>query len=246
MISLNPRTLRAAAIVGVVLLSAGCDKRLEDDKPNFDGNLIHYFPFSGNGVDEVTGQNFDVHGATYLTDRKEQPENSIFFNGVNSWLEINAGLEAEEGTAAFWIFPCLCKENNPLFVKQLAGSDSFFGQYYIGYNEEGQIETSCQGKWNVETDVVIQANKWFHVAVRWSDASGVVDVFVNAKKVLTEKYTVDPSQLPDDAAVSYLGRILHDANSGNGKSVYYKGKLDELRLYNKWLPYDAIKDLYQE
>lgn len=245
MISLNSGALKAAAIVGVVLLSAGCDKKLEDDKPNFDNNLIHYFPFSGNGVDEVTGQEFDLHGVTFMADLKGKKASSAHFDGYNDWMELTAGLKEKEGTISFWIYPCMCKENNPIFVKKAPESDSFFGEYYVGFNEEGKVEAVCRGKWNVETGIVIEANKWRHVVVRWDDDSGVVDIFVNGKKILSQEYSVDPSALPDDATPAYLGKILHQPEAGGDiETIYYKGRLDEARLYNVWLPYDAVKRLY--
>ncbi|HYH56537.1 MAG TPA: LamG-like jellyroll fold domain-containing protein, partial [Anseongella sp.] len=209
--------------------------------------LIHYFPFSGNSSDEVTGQAYDSHGATYLSDRKGAEASAIFFNGINGWMELGADLQIPEGTLALWIFPCLCKEYNPLFVKKSVETDGQFGQYYVGYSEAGRIETSCNGKWNLETGVAIEANKWFHLAFRWNDATGVIDVFVNGKKVLSEQYSTDPSKFPGGAGETFLGKILNKSASGEEvETVYYKGKLDEIRLYDKALPYDAIKELYTE
>ncbi|QEC53371.1 concanavalin A-like lectin/glucanase superfamily protein [Anseongella ginsenosidimutans] len=247
MISLKKRAMKALAAAALMVLAAGCDKKLEDDKPDFSSNLIHYFPFSGNGVDDVSGQEFDMHGITYLSDRKGTENSSAFFNGFSGWMDISVGLKEKAGTLSFWIYPCLCKENNPLFVKKSVESDPYFGKYYVGYSEEGRIEAMCNGKWNVETDIVIQANQWYNVVLRWDDASGIVDIFVNGKKKLSKEYTVDASALPDDATPAYLGKILHKPEEGGAvETVYYKGKLDDVRLYNIWLPYEEIEALYTE
>ena len=237
----------AAAVGMIIALGVGCDKDLTKDEPDFSSNLVHYFPFSGSANDDVTGEEFGLYNVGFLTDRKAKVESSAFFNGINGWMDINANLKDKEGTLSFWIFPCLCKEYNPLFVKKAPENDPFFGQYYVGYSEAGKIETSCRGKWNVETGVEVTANKWHHLVIRWDDSSGLVDIFVNGKKVLSAEYSVDPSALPDDTTPGFLGKTVNKSEeSGDIKTVYYKGKLDEIRMYNKWLPYSEIKALYNE
>lgn len=239
--------IRFAVLLGFVVFSAGCDKKLSSDKPDFSNNLISHFPFSGNGVEAVSGKAYELKGVTFLSDRKGKEASSAFFNGFSSWMDVKIPMQAQEGTLSFWIFPCLCKEYNPLFVKKAVENDPFFGEYYVGYSEAGKIEAVCQGKWNVETDVVIEANKWYHITVRWNDASGLIDIFVNGKKKLSKNYTVDPSKLPAEPTPTFLGKILNKSDEGGPiQTVYYKGKLDDVRLYNIALPYEEIEALYKE
>lgn len=246
MISLRTHALKAMAAATVILLAAGCDKDLNDDKPDFSSNLVHYFPFSGNSVDEVTKQEYDMHGVTFLSDRNDTEASSAFFNGFSGWMDISAGLKEPEGTVSFWIFPCLCKENNPIYVKKSLETDPLYGQYYIGFSEAGEMQTSCRGKWDTKSEPLIQPNRWYHIVIRWDDASGVVDIFVNGKKKHSAQYTVDPSNLPDDIAPTYMGKLDEKVEGKPSTVEFYKGKFDDARYYNKWLPWEAIDDLYTE
>lgn len=242
------KSLAANALSAIVLLFgfSGCDKLPADPDVSYEGNLVHYFPFSGNSTDEVSGQTYDAHGGTYLSDRKGVEASAIFFNGFSTWMDLGANLGAKEGTLSFWIFPCLCKEHNPLFVKKSVETDPEYGKQYVGYSEAGEIETSCEGKWDVKTGVVIQANRWYHLAFRWEDAAGTIDIFVNGKKVQTVEYDAAPDA-GGGSEPTYVGKILNKSKDGGSiKTVYYKGKLDEVRLYNKALPYSEIKALYTE
>lgn len=230
--------------LAMILTVYGCAKGEgpgSEPEPDFEKNLVFNFPFSGNTLDEISQQEYNAQGAVFLTDRKGKEASAIFFNDKH-WIDLDAKLNDPEGTLALWINPCLCKLYNPLFSRKSVEEDSLFGKYYFGFDEEGRILTSCQGKWDVMTDIVIEPNKWCHLVVRWNDLDGLIEIFVNGKKKLSEKYTVNPSEVPNGGGDAYLGKILNKATPADS-TVFYKGKLDEIRRYNIWVNEDEIKRL---
>lgn len=233
--SFSKACLAGALLVGLL----GCDKVATE--ANYDEFLVRYFSFSADGADEISGQDFDTHGAAPTKDRFNTENSAMFFNKQGTetinWMEIKGGLNAPEGSMSVWVNICCLYKVNPLIVSQSGGSDP---DYYIGFDEKGTLEARYKDKWQVYSNIKFNPGQWFHLALRWNDETRKMDLFVNGNGVISVDYEGDFADLADEG-LFMLGKFT-DAS----KTYFYHGKIDELRIYNKWLPYSEIKALYSK
>jgi hypothetical protein len=233
------------------ILLGSCDKeqvQTEEtvkDEAGIDENLIYYFPFSGNSIDQVSKIEYDTHGAEFADDRKNNANSALCLK--DNWMDLAAGLGDEEGTLSFWIKMDTIDYVSPIFTK--ATYSSVQGEYFIGiYN--GRVYTVCQRKWGYKenltlTEPIIKKNKWYHLVFRWDDVKRKIEIFVNDKKVLSENYVGDASEWGVTNEHPLMGKNIELGNH-SPEEYFFDGRIDEIRRYSKWLSDSEIAYLYTE
>jgi gliding motility-associated-like protein len=208
-----------------------------------DSALVAYFPFSGNAQD-VSGNN--LHGTavnTTLTGDRSGAANSAYsFNGVSSYIQMPySNLYNFSPSGAFsiaaWMQPATDQQKfGAVIVKSPYHADFVlsnwnYGAYMIDFKAMIGLAHKDMGR---STTVFQNSPCWYHVV--WSYDNGRWYIYVDGKL--------------ESSDVSQKEFILQDGSSklvmgkkGEAFGDFYKGMMDEVRIYSRLLTIDEIKVL---
>ncbi|MEI6421895.1 MAG: FG-GAP-like repeat-containing protein, partial [Lentisphaerota bacterium] len=204
----------------------------ESNSPTED--LVAYYPFNGNANDESgNGNNGTVNGAT-LTDNRFGNANSAYsFDGTNDFISIPhaANLSLTTFTINAWIYDTSNDETvHEILLK---------GNYPYNYG----INTGLAGKFGgtfdsggvykeVVTNKTYARNKWHYVTFSHDGTTGkiymdgVLDNSFACGNIRTNSYPVT-------------------IGSYAGSNYFFKGAIDDIRIYSRALSDLEITQLYQ-
>jgi hypothetical protein len=199
--------------------------------------LVGYWPFNGNANDESgNGNNGTVNGATLTNDRNNSTNKSYNFDGINDWIEVanwNKILGNNSFTLSYWIY----QESNLGWTVSFGvsndGEGFTSGSYHWGTNSiGGQI---WKYNFSSTTNTTIELNKWTNVIFKYD--SNILSIYKNGVFV--------SSQL-----VNYTSTNISAGSFNIGKqlsfSEYYKGKIDDIGIWNRALTQSEITSLYTQ
>ncbi len=199
------------------------------------GDLLGYYPFSGNSKDQICGGFPDaipVNNPVLVPDRFGSPNSAYKFDGTNYLYIPDAGLTSDELTVCFW-FNASDLSNKKFMVGTNFGPalnvfESYFwgllgSTFYIG-SGSGYFQTWAGGA---------VTNKWYFLAFAY-DGKTVRD-YVNGVKTKTEDKA---GPLLKFTTTLYIG-----ARKGNEP---FSGSIDDIRIYKRALSDDEISALFNE
>jgi len=200
------------------------------------GDLVAYYPFSGN-ADDVSGFNNNgiVHGATLVSDRFNNLNSAYQFDGINDYIEVenSPSLNFENSiTVNFWI------KVGEFFEREA------YPLSHGNWENRWKISvTNRRIRWTVKTDVGIKdldseteliLDSLYNVTALYDGAD--FEIYINGK--LDALSTFSGSILVTN--INFLiGQVLPENNQYN-----FKGVLDDIRIYDYALSFQEIKDLY--
>jgi hypothetical protein len=204
--------------------------------------LVAYYPFDGNANDASgNALHGSLSGATPVPDRFGQSSGALYFDGSNDYVEVsdNAVLHIQQLTLSAWVSP-----DTPLTgQKTVIDKDEFLNGWQICLQSiQPNQDYSWFGvarfpTWYVATNKIdFSAGKWYHVLGTYDGSA--VRFFVNG---------ILMSSSPCQGAIQYgttameIGRNSYEP--GN-TSYYFKGKIDDVRIYNRALSSSEILQLY--
>jgi len=199
------------------------------------GDLVAYYPFSGNGNDESGFNNHGtVFGATLVSDRFDNPNSAYQFDGINDFIDVpnSSSLNFENSiTVNFWL------KVGEFFSREA---------YPLSHNSWERWKISVTNKrirWTVKTMAGIKdldseteliLNNLYNVTVLYSGSD--FEIYINGK--LNAISTYSGSILSTN--INFLiGQILPGNNQTN-----FNGVLDDIRIYNYALSFQEIRALY--
>jgi hypothetical protein len=208
--------------------------------------LIAYYPLNGD-VNDLSGNGLNgiAHKVSYGPDRFGHQDRAGFFNGIDSYIEIENSefLNGNTYTICFWFKADL---NDTLQQSFISKSDQSGDGFTIGVTSDNffshlYFENGMAPYWS------LCKRQHFRSKYRRSDLDHEI-VFEFAAVAFSEIAIID-----------YFGRtearcrpgIFFNSNehnlfigrSDNGEYKNYKGELDDLIIYNRILSYDEIKKL---
>jgi hypothetical protein len=218
--------------------------------------LVAYYPFNGNANDEGGNENHGVvYGATLTENRFGNPASAYSFDG-NDYINIGQlpQLNNANGiTVSCWIFKTSSNRVEGFVGKWR--SSQFSDNVFLLYNGEQsylnngsfvvQTQTSSQLNHPWATGVgSVQEHSWVHITGVWSNIDGQSALFKNG---MAESYSVQESSInqllnTNTAFPAVIG------NWGNqwGSNYYMRGKIDDVRIFNRALTEEEIQALYHE
>jgi len=225
-------TVLAAALFGV-----GC----ATTEPAFvsDG-LVAYYPFNGNAKDESgNGNDGEVNGATLGADRNGISGGAYSFDG-DDYIDIgkDRSLKIQNGTLSAWIY----SENFTRF----GGVVSFIHSYHDG--QGGYVMLARSGLGFLLTNPgyeefhsrgELEKSKWQHIVVSFNDliAEGYVDGILVRGMNIRNQTTVF-----NESSKAFIG--LNSNKHKYEEDDYFKGSIDDVRIYNRALSTEEVKALY--
>jgi concanavalin A-like lectin/glucanase superfamily protein len=186
-------------------------------------NIVAHFPFSGN-VDNSgdSGAQALNYGADLSTDRDAAANEAYAFDGTSDYIYTN--IDAQPNTMADttwmgWIYPQSTGSDQKVFCTNNGNLRPRCVR--ILSNESISISNGTYGPWS--TGLSVTMDTWQHIAVVYD--GGVIYFYLDGVAAgTTGSETVFPTQRP-----LMIGKDpVSDVN-------YYKGKMDDIRVYNKAL-----------
>lgn len=203
--------------------------------------LVARYPFNGSTSD-VSGNN--LHGTPYnvynTTDRFGNASSAALFNGTsNSWIQVLNNVKLNLGpsfTLSIWVY----KENgssNYVFGK---GRDITCGTYAIGtpsISANGSCGTSASDS------IELPLNQWVLITGVMDATAGKLRYFQNGQLI---KEVVCNSFTSNNVYPLAIGRHVTNipASETDPWAYPFKGKLDDILIYNRALTSSEIGQIY--
>jgi Tfp pilus assembly protein PilV len=209
--------------------------------------LVAHYTFSGNANDASgNGNNGTVLGPVLTTDRHGNPNQAYSFDGVDDMIKINdsSSLRPNLITMTAWVNPSemkrmaiFCKNNSSNAANEqytCALESNLSTSIYIKQN------SSCiagNGWQQTTTTQAVSFNQWSFVAYTFDGFS--LSIFINGVLV-AQKYN-----LPLNTIDNCVGGALQIGYWWDSYKEAFKGRLDDLRIYNRALSGLEVKQLYK-
>jgi hypothetical protein len=205
--------------------------------------LVAYYPFNGNANDESgSGNNGTVLGASLTQDRFGIHGKAYSFNGNGDYISIpdNPNLFSDELTISWWYKLTETPSAASVVIGWVDGGhryQQFFngGQlsYLNGYN------VNQPGLYFNPTYNLNYLNEWKHIVVTYQKTSATTSstsIYVDGELKQTDNHTLAMDYAP--------GANLFIGKNHNGN--FFKGSLDDFRIYNRVLNNNEILALYND
>jgi hypothetical protein len=208
---------------------------VRDTSINQTGDLVAYYPFSGNANDESGFNNHGtVFGATLVSDRFSNANSAYQFDGINDFIEVQNSSSLN--------FQSACTINFWMKVGEFFSREA----YPLSHNSWDRWKISVTNKrirWTVKTTAGIKdldsetelvLNNLYNVTVLYSGSD--FEIYINGKLDAISTYS---GSILSTNINFLIGQILPGDNQVN-----FKGVLDDIRIYNYALSFQEIKDFY--
>lgn len=216
--------------------------------------LLAYYPFNGS-TDDLSGHGYNgvAHDVQSTTDRFGNAGAAYAFNGESSFIDVAdktpLRLNNTDFTLNYWVnmdaydvstgSAILAKGNGP-YQNGWNTSIAGLGAYNANtgnpfYNVSGGDDPHAAG------NTVIALNQWRMVTVTYELLTGTVSFYVNGEFDRTVSGIPTPN--PNTSVDMIIGKNSYiDPNT---PLYFYKGKLDDIRMYSRKITLSEIKKLYK-
>ena len=161
---------------------------------------------------------------------------SINFDGVNDYiLSSSNNLDFSNGTIITWINPSLASPGSDEFL--VMGSRDPNRIYLLRLATTGNLGLRLGSSANQDSGIVIPNNTWSQAALTWN--SGAYNLFLNSNNIGNGAY----AGLSGVASCPSIG-AYSSACSAPVNSSFFKGKQDDVHIYNRSLTASEISFLY--
>jgi hypothetical protein len=211
--------------------------------------LVGYWPFNGNANDESgNGNNGTVNGAILDVDRFGNADSAYNFDGLSNFIEIPSSSSLQVNSAytiSAWVF--IDYQNYHFIDQHSIISKINDGDWYGGYelringlsntNNFGHFATTGNiGGVNIAIGTPnVVTGQWYFVTVTYD--SSVLKIYLNNIEVGS---TLISGNLQTSNNKLRFGR----RGEGNSYNCWYKGKLDDIGIWNRALTPQEITNLY--
>jgi hypothetical protein len=215
--------------------------------PNYvpQNGLVGWWPFNGNANDESgNGNNGTVSGASLTSDRFDIPKSCYYFNGMDNVIEVSDSrfIDTTSITISVWIYPEDTIDNKIISKSDWNNASGEMFSLYLedSLNLEFKSQSSCipNNRWNriTLTKPDFFLNRWHHLVVSFNNYSRKCYIdgkLVNFENSLKEIDICPGGQLRIGAWWS------KDVN-------YFKGKIDDICIWNRELTDDEVIQLFTQ
>jgi hypothetical protein len=211
--------------------------------------LVGWWPFNGNANDESgNNNNGTVNGATLTTDRFGNAGKAYSFDGLSNYIKTPTNnFPSVAKTISFWLNS---EDNNQRGLLAYGGSGNCGDSFILNINMlscDGANKLTMQSHCCIDTLSIpisyIPIQKWNFVSFV-ADSNGS-KIYVNG---LLARFSPDYDTTivtTTDFAIGTAVDLFGNAPFTDFNANYYKGKLDDIAIYNRALTQQEITALYQ-
>ena len=200
-----------------------------------DAGLVLNLPFDVNGEARTydwsgAGHTSAVYGA--ISTNGGYVGGTYWFDGINDYVLAGSLGYISNGVISFWMYPDVLESCRNPFSTDYAGWDDCirFEEYSWGQFVCGKLDSA-----GMTYTMNLAASNWSHVVLGWNLTN--LYGYFNGQHVFTTTHEGDYLDFPNVAV-------------GNGYSYssdrYWKGRMDEVRIYNRLLDAEGISNLYEK
>ena len=194
-----------------------------------DTSLEAYYPFNGNAEDLTSnGRNFTIYGNTSLTSGRDNSSNSAYyFDGNGDYLEYDTSIPSLSSyTITLWAKPDSTGTYEAMFASY---NDASFGfQIDLDSSNNFHIRKASSTGGNITLSSATLGS-WTFIAFTYDGT--------DSKCYINSESPVSDSGGTTEFNLFRMGR------NRNG-NTYFKGSIDELRIYNRALSANEIQAIY--
>ncbi len=193
----------------------------------FDENSTSQQDYSREGTNNAT-----VYGATYVSGFVG---GAFSFDGVDDY--VKTGLTIDPSTTSItvevWVYPTVLpsEAGTMVVVQQMDGTGT--GRAWIYAEDDTGTWHSMAGGSRKDSGIAVKKNEWQHLAFVWNKEKGTWTWYVNGVKTNDGTMTVESAD----------GNWLVGAHKSLS-SYWFNGTIDEVKIYNRALTADEIKQHY--
>ncbi|HYK44465.1 MAG TPA: LamG domain-containing protein [Parafilimonas sp.] len=215
-----------------------------------DSGLLCYLPFNSNLKDKSgQGNNGTLQGGniSYVADRFGIASRAISFSASNSWIEIPeadfAGLKT--ATIAMDFYPTTTGQQvliSKMSYSAAIGSPDFYQSFAIVFEATAQLgfeirqKGLCNGTtgWNpvLYSNVAVILNTWNHIAITFNNTRQ--KMYLNGNLVSSGTKTASPICQGEPIRLGIWWQTDPE---------FYTGNMDEVRIYDRVLSQQEVKQL---
>ncbi|MEM6345695.1 MAG: LamG-like jellyroll fold domain-containing protein [Bacteroidota bacterium] len=212
-------------------------------------SLIAWYPFDGDALDYSGNDNHGtVNGPVLTTDRFGNANSAYQFDGVDDFIEYVNNQKFQPDfpiTISVWVFKG-DQDFNPVFLNNFR-NDTYHG-FWLNLPSSGTVSVafgdggpaSPASRRSKIGTTTIALNQWYHVGAIIRGARDM-DIYINGKRDCGNySGTGGPINYFDGTGNSGHSDGLSQPNTGD---FFFKGKIDELRFYNRALEKSEIRIL---
>jgi hypothetical protein len=252
-----------ALCVGAISASfTSCSKK-KNPKPividSLKVGLLAYYPFNNGAFDSSgRGNNGAVHNITNTANRFGKSNAASYFNGTSAYIEVKDNpdlrLNNTDFTINYWVnlddynrdsgSAVLTKANGPYqngWNASISGYGSVGGEGggpgYAFYNVSGGGDPFAVGHG------IIPFGQWTMITIQYSNQFKAVVFYING--VQDAAISNIPTPNPATAVDLFIGKNSYADPSGNTPEYFIKGKLDDIRIYNRLISQVQITNLFK-
>ncbi|HDR88903.1 MAG TPA: LamG domain-containing protein [Bacteroidetes bacterium] len=235
-------------------------------------NLVAYFPFDGDATEEIASLTPTMSpNVTYVTGRRGQAYQGANEAHLLYDLPANSPMKSLTSFAvAMWFrSPLVTGDPEPTIFEIGKSDDLFWGNLKLALNRLDATADSLQIKafflktgaeWSGQhvsySDPAFQINMWMHLVIQYDEVTSKYTIYKDGVKIETNEGVEDRKDGPDgdplgplsfaNADVINIGawRPKSEGTAEDAWMGWFLGNLDELRVYDRALTADEIKDLY--
>ena len=176
-----------------------------------------------------------------LNDGKIKNALTFFGNGAMS-VEHNSNLDLIENlTISFWVNPNQIKRQALISKGNGSGENRKFGsnaEYSLVLWEDGKFKYKHNGVADTFSNSTIPLNKWTHIVLVRDNSAKTIKIYINGILDANNTYTQNPSSSNSEKLLIGTGDFYSDTMNN------FKGKLDEIKIYNIALSSNDIDNIY--
>lgn len=218
-----------------------------------DSGLVLHYNFdtppdpSHHITDQISGREAIVMGADHIPDGILH--GAFKFDGTDDYILIGDLGTFETGTISFWIKPDVVENWRNPFSTDFAGWDDCIR---FEVNSQGHLLAGALGLGSHVLTHSLAPERWTHVALTWDGhyVKGFINGDIQFSTPYPEPLSSVHSNIPGNASY-WQTQSLYFRNVciGNGYSHdpqrFWKGCVDEVKIYNRPLSYDEIFYTYK-
>ncbi len=215
--------------------------------------MIAHYGFNGN-VSDLTGNGHDgtAYNLTLTADRNGKANSAYFFDGASGYVSVMDSqplrLNSTDFTINVWVKIDAYNASSGSFVisKRTSGSADGWGSSITGYslqNSIGAFGLAFFGPGGTDpfaiSTKVVSTGGWNMVTTVYTLSKQQVTFYING--VLDKTTTSIASPNAAITAGMYIGR---DNPASPGDGYFFKGSMDDIRIYGRALTFAQIQKLY--
>lgn len=200
------------------------------------GDLVGYFPFNGNALDESGfGNDAIVEGAVLVSDREGSPSAAYAFDGIDDVVTVpsHPSLDFRDAiTVTFWTKPYQLFDREAFLVSHGSWQNRWKISVVPEHRLRWTVKTLSSTK-DLDSGTVLKKDSVYSVVVTYDGAA--MKIYVDG---LPDGEVAFSGRMPATSLDLTVGQMLPGNTEWN-----FKGEIDDVRVYNRALTAEEIADL---